>query len=145
MHRLFSVPQYLTITNTLPLPLLLILILLLHLLLLLLLLLHLIHRNLPTQIAIEAQATNNNNNNTTTTLSVSDTATSTLPEEDENASEESSFLQPLHQLITAFSRSASTDESDLLSSDFLYYSFANIMSQVYTPLSHDSMYICIYV
>ncbi len=37
---------------------------------------------------------------------------------------------PLGQLITAFSRAATTEASEVLQNDFLYISYANIMSQV---------------
>ena len=40
--------------------------------------------------------------------------------------------QPLGQLITAFSRAATTQTQELLEADFLYISYANIMSQVNT-------------
>lgn len=38
--------------------------------------------------------------------------------------------QPLGQLITAFSRAATIEQSDTLHNDHLYISYANIMSQV---------------
>jgi len=38
---------------------------------------------------------------------------------------------PLWQLITAFSRSATTEATALLEADFLYISYANIMGQVH--------------
>ena len=38
--------------------------------------------------------------------------------------------QPLSQLITAFSRSATTEQSSTLEADVLYISYADIMSQV---------------
>ena len=47
-----------------------------------------------------------------------------------DATHSTTLSQPLHQLITAFSRATATSDSETLSNDFLYYSFANIMSQV---------------
>jgi len=38
--------------------------------------------------------------------------------------------EPLWQLITAFSRSATTEATLILEADFLYMSYANIMAQV---------------
>ena len=38
--------------------------------------------------------------------------------------------EPLWQLITAFSRSATTEATAVLEGDFLYISYANIMGQV---------------
>ena len=60
---------------------------------------------------------------------------STPGEEEENAAEgeeDEAVLgpQPLGQLITAFSRAATTQIPELLEQDFLYISYANIMSQV---------------
>ena len=42
--------------------------------------------------------------------------------------------EPLTQLITTFSRSASTEPTSVLSADFLYFSCAIIMGQVRAPL-----------
>ena len=39
--------------------------------------------------------------------------------------------EPLWQLITAFSRSATTEATTVLEADFLYISYANIMGQVH--------------
>ncbi len=44
--------------------------------------------------------------------------------------EEGEGPQPLGQLITAFSRAATTEQASNLANDFLYISYANIMSQV---------------
>ena len=38
--------------------------------------------------------------------------------------------QPLKQLITCFSRAATTAQSDQLEGDYLYINYANIMGQV---------------
>ena len=38
--------------------------------------------------------------------------------------------EPLQQLITAFSRSATTEATIILEADFLYISYATIMGQV---------------
>jgi hypothetical protein len=48
---------------------------------------------------------------------------------EEAAEEKEDGLHPLAQLITAFSRSATTQNSVVLEGDFLYISYANIMSQ----------------
>jgi len=39
--------------------------------------------------------------------------------------------EPLWQLITAFSRSATTEATAVLEADFLYISYATIMGQVW--------------
>ena len=49
--------------------------------------------------------------------------------------------QALSQLITAFSRAATTEQIEKLESDFLYFSYANIMSQV----RPEVMWLCGYV
>lgn len=48
----------------------------------------------------------------------------------EEAEEIEAGPQPLSQLITAFSRAATTEAIEKLEADFLYYSYANIMSMV---------------
>lgn len=46
--------------------------------------------------------------------------------------------EPLTQLLTAFSRAATTELSAILEADFLYISYATIMSQV---LCNDTQYL----
>lgn len=45
--------------------------------------------------------------------------------------------EPLAQLITAFSRAATTEASSILEADFLYISYATIMGQVTISTSHN--------
>ena len=49
---------------------------------------------------------------------------------EEGKEEETVGPQPLSQLITAFSRAASTQSSEILLQDSLYISYANIMGSV---------------
>ncbi len=51
-------------------------------------------------------------------------------EEEEKKEEVVEGPMPLGQLITAFSRAATTEATDILLNDILYISYANIMSQV---------------
>jgi len=50
--------------------------------------------------------------------------------EESKEEEEKLGPEPLTQLITTFSRSASTEPTSVLSADFLYFSCAIIMGQV---------------
>jgi len=50
--------------------------------------------------------------------------------------------EPLAQLLTAFSRSATIELVSVLEADFLYISYATIMGQVYTNLYFIVFFLC---
>jgi hypothetical protein len=65
---------------------------------------------------------------------------STAEESEEGKEISETGPEPLTQLLTAFSRAATTELAAVLEADFLYISYANIMGQVSKSLGILHLY-----